>query len=47
MCHHHPGQPQSDICGGGNGAMAEIDRVIRDGPCWHDAVARATAQIAR
>ena len=35
------------VCGGGNGALAEIDRVIRDGPCWHDAVTRATAQITR
>ena len=33
------------VCGGGGGALAEIDRTIRNSPCWHDAVTRANAQI--
>ena len=35
------------VCGGGGGALAEIDRTVRASPCWHDAVTRADAQIAR
>ncbi len=35
------------VCGGGGGSLAEVDRTVRDSPCWHDAVTRANAQIAR
>ena len=35
------------VCGGGSGSLAEVNRTVRDSPCWHDAVTRAEAQIAR
>lgn len=35
------------VCGGGPGSLAEVNRTVRDSPCWHDAVTRAEAMIAR
>lgn len=32
-----------DLCGGGDGALREINRVVRASPCWRDAVAGALA----